>query len=154
MVYTVRFAHLANAPKWKPGDTIKRGDIVGTMGTSGQSTAFHLHIDCAHEKQTKLFRLVDYDVSIKPAPRQLLYFIDNDLFGVEPVITTPYAELEYFTTRGKVHHGFDVVPIDRKTTKKHFDIHWNRSAVGTVVAVFDEPKSYGHCIYVTFETKE
>ena len=109
MKYTVRFAHMKEAPKWKRGDVIKPGDIIGTMGTSGQSTAAHLHIDCAQGEQTRLYQLVDYDVSINPAPRQFLYFIDKDLFGVEPV-TTPYAELEYFIKRGKVHHGFDVVP--------------------------------------------
>ena len=159
MKYTVRFAHMKEAPKLKRGDVIKPGDVIGTMGTSGQSTAAHLHIDCAQGEQTRLYQLVDYDVSINPAPRQLLYFIDKDLFGVEPVVTTPYAELEYFIKRGKVHHGFDVVPFDRKHwekgkqigTEDHYAIHWNRSCTGIVSAVLDEPRSYGHCLYVTFE---
>lgn len=151
MRYTVRFAHMKEAPKWKRGDVIKPGDVIGTMGTSGQSTAAHLHIDCAQGEQTRLFQLVDYDVSINPAPRQLLHFIDKDLFGIAPVITTGYADHEYWTSRGKVHHGFDVVPIDRRTTQAHYNIHWNRSVNGIVSAVLDEPRSYGHCLYVTFE---
>jgi hypothetical protein len=151
MKYTVRFAHMKETPKWKRGDVIKTGDVIGTMGSSGQSTAAHLHIDCAQGEQARLYQLVDYDVSINPAPRQLLHFIDDDLFGVAPVITTGYADYEYWASRGKVHHGFDVVPVDRRATQKHFDIHWNRSVNGIVSAVLDEPKSYGHCLYVTFD---
>ena len=151
MKYTVRFAHMKEAPKWKRGDTIKPGDVIGIMGTSGQSTAAHLHIDCAQGEHTRLYQLADYDGAVNPAPRQLLYFIDRDLFGVDPVVTTGYADLEYFVTRKKVHHGFDVVPCDRKTSIAHFAIHWNRSCTGIVSAVLDEPGSYGHCLYVTFE---
>lgn len=32
MKYTVRFAHMKEAPKWKRGDVIKIGDVIGTMG--------------------------------------------------------------------------------------------------------------------------
>jgi len=39
MKYTIRFAHLRDKQRYKIGDTIKRGDIIGTIGTSGQSTA-------------------------------------------------------------------------------------------------------------------
>ena len=45
MTYTVRFAHLAETPNLHIGSRIKRGDIVGKMGNTGQSTAIHLHIE-------------------------------------------------------------------------------------------------------------
>ena len=151
MKYTVRFAHLEKKPKWKKGQTINRGDVVGRMGSTGQSTANHLHLDCAQGEQTRLFHLSDYDTVVNPAPRQLLYFIDDELFGVQSVVTTPYAEVEYFQKRGKVHHGLDIVPWNRKATDENFDIHWNRSKPGTVTLVGYDPKGYGHYIYVTFD---
>jgi hypothetical protein len=152
MKYTVRFAHMESAPKYKIGDTINQGDPIGIMGTSGQSTAIHLHIDCARGEQKKPYQLYEMDDGdIIPAPKQLLYFIDKDLFGVAPLITTTYAEFAYFFERAKVHHGFDVVPIDRKTTKDHYAIKWNRTNPGKVSLIVDDPKGYGHCIYITYE---
>lgn len=152
MKYTVRFAHLDKKPDYKISDTIKTGDIIGTMGTSGQSTATHLHIDCVRGEQKKPYQLYEMDDGdLIPAPKQLLFFIDKDLFGVEPVVTTPYAEVEYFKYRAKVHHGLDIVPINRKTTRENYKIRWNRSAVGTVSLIVDDPKGYGNCIYITFE---
>jgi hypothetical protein len=144
---------MEKAPEYKVGDTIKRGDTIGIMGTSGQSTALHVHIDCAIGEQKKPYQLFEMDDGgkILPAPRQLLLFIDKELFGVEPLITTPYAEFAYFMERGKVHHGFDVVPIDRKVSKDHYAIKWNRSMPGKVSLVGDDPKGYGHCIYITYE---
>jgi len=152
MKYTVRFAHLEKPPELKVGDRVKNGDIIGVMGTSGQSTATHLHIDCvrgSHNKKYQLYEMDDGDLI--PAPKQLLYFIDRDLFGIDPFITTPYAELDYFKSRAKVHHGFDVVPVNRKTTRENYRIRWNRSMVGNVSLVVDDPSGYGHCIYITFE---
>lgn len=151
MKYTVRFAHLKNKSKLKIGERVRFGDKIGTMGSSGQSTAAHLHLDCARGEQKELFHLFDYDQKIIPAPKQLLYFIDNDLFKVQPVITTPYADHEYFKTRKKVHHGFDVVPWDRKATEDHFDIYWNRSKEGTVLLNGYDPAGYGNYIYIMFE---
>lgn len=149
MIYTTRFAHFESAPKWKAGDKIKRGDIIGIMGNSGDSTGKHLHLDSAEGVQLKPYHLYDYDESIKPSPRQCLLFIDDELFGTELEVTTAYAEFEYFTKRKKVHHGFDVVPKNRKP--KYFDIHWNRSMEGTVVLVLDDPAGYGHCIYIAYD---
>lgn len=151
MKYTVRYAHLNAEPTWKRGETILRGQTVGIMGTSGQSTATHLHIDCAQGEQTRLYQLADYDGAINPAARQLLLFIDRELFGASPVITTQYADIEYFTERGKVHHGFDVVPDDRKISRAHYSIKWNRSIPGKVSMVGYDAKGYGHFIYITFE---
>jgi len=152
MKHTVRFAHLEKKPEWKIGDVIKSGNVIGKMGTSGQSTATHLHIDCVRGEKNKPYQLFEMDDDfLIPAPKQLLYFIDKDLFGVEPIITTGYADPEYFFQRKKVHHGFDVVPMNRKTTRENYKIHWNRTSPGTVTLIMDDPKGYGHCLYISFE---
>jgi len=39
-----RFAHLSNT-KLKVGDSVKNGDLIGLMGSSGNSTSVHLHLD-------------------------------------------------------------------------------------------------------------
>ena len=41
--YRLIYAHLRRDVKVKVGDTVKRGQIVGTMGSSGSSTGTHLH---------------------------------------------------------------------------------------------------------------
>lgn len=151
MIYTVRFAHMKDAPKWKLDDIIKPNDIIGTMGTSGQSTAAHVHIDCVKGLQERRYTIMDilHDNPISDK-RQLDFFIDYDLFKVKPFITTGYEDQEYFETFHKWHRGYDVVPIDRHKTQEHYDIHWNRSMNGKVCLVVDEPEAYGHCIYISF----
>lgn len=155
MKYTVRFAHLRSAPNWKAGDIINRGDIIGIMGNTGASTGAHLHIDCVEGEQKSRYTLTMIDKgNPKPNKNQLFFFIDDELFGVEPYLTTGYDDPDYFATYGKWHKAYDVVPVDRRKTGEHFVIHWNRSYPGIVSLIVDEPKGYGHCIYITFETEE
>ncbi len=152
MKYTVRFAHLESKPKWKVGEVLTRGDIVGIMGTTGQSTALHLHIDCVEGEQKQPYKLIDLSNGNKvSSSHQLFFFIDKELFGVDPVITTEYNDTEYLKTYGKLHRGYDLVPSDRHQTREHYAIHWNRSKEGIVSLVVDDPKGYGNCIYITFE---
>ena len=42
--YETLYGHLASY-KVKPGDRVKKGDIIGTMGSSGRSTGPHLHYE-------------------------------------------------------------------------------------------------------------
>jgi len=153
MILTARYAHLDSLPRWKVGDTILENFIVGRMGNSGQSTAAHLHFDLTRGENAGLYSLHDIE-SEKPASaplKQYLYFLDDDMFTVPLVVTTAYAELEYYKLTRKVHHGFDLVPEDRRTTKDHFDIHWNRSMKGKVVRVGNDPYGYGYHIQISFE---
>lgn len=155
MKNTIRFAHMAELPKHKKGDKIKPGDIIGTMGSTGQSTANHVHIDNVEGEQTEPYKLVDLSNGKKiPNKKQLDYFIDKDLFGVKPIITTQYDDPNYRKTYGKWHKGYDIVPIDRLETQEHFSIHWNRSMNGKVSLVGFDQNGYGNFIYITYEEKE
>lgn len=40
------FAHLDSFGNFQPGDVVKEGSPLGVMGTTGTSTAVHLHWDC------------------------------------------------------------------------------------------------------------
>ena len=153
MTYTVRYAHLESSPVLKVGDIIHRGQIIGRMGSSGQSTKAHLHLDGAEGSPDHLYSLADMEAGDpKPIPlRQLLHFIDSELFGVDPFVTTHYACHKYFAKRKKVHLGYDLVPIDRHQTQRHFDIKWNRSMPGKVTRVAYDPDGYGYHIYISFE---
>lgn len=84
MKYTVRFAHMKEAPKWKEGDLTNANDIIGIMGTSGQSTAVHLHIDCVVGEIKTPYKLADIGKRFAPLEKQLDYFIDSDLFCCRP----------------------------------------------------------------------
>ena len=41
----ILMAHMKNKPNFKVGDTLKRGQTVGTMGNTGNSYGEHLHIE-------------------------------------------------------------------------------------------------------------
>lgn len=42
--YTSRYAHLTQL-NVKVGDTVKQGQVIGTVGSTGNSTGFHLHFE-------------------------------------------------------------------------------------------------------------
>jgi len=152
MVYTVRFAHLKVKPNYKVGDKIKTGDFIGFMGNTGKSSGAHLHLDCVEGIQSSRYTQSQIEEGLyKPSPRQLNYFIDEDLFKIKPFITSYYADPEYQMVYRKVHFGYDVVPINRHSTTANYTIYWNRSMNGTVVKVLDSDPGYGNCIYICFE---
>lgn len=151
--YTWRIAHLEFASNLKVGDIVTRGMVLGKMGSSGQSTAIHLHTDCVKGLVKNKYTLADIEKGIYiPSPRQLNYFIDSELLGWPIYITTYYADLEYQLKRKKVHYGYDVVPEDRKRTTAHYFIHWNRSMKGEVIAKGYDEAGYGHYLHIGFRT--
>lgn len=152
MTYTVRFAHLAERPSFKIGQTIRRGNRIGRMGNSGKSTAAHLHQDTVRGLHTRRYTQAEIEAGDPvPAPRQAAFFIDSELFGIKPVITAGYADPVYLADFKKLHMGFDAVPWDRHRSQDHFWIHWNRSMPGRVLEILDDPDGYGYCLYIGFE---
>lgn len=152
MFYTVRYAHLKDLSNYKVGDSIKPKQLIGIMGSTGQSSAAHLHIDCVEGKQSVRYTLGQIEEGVyKSSPRQLNYFIDDDLFKIQPVVTTYYADFSYQKQYKKIHHGYDVVPTNRHSTTANFNIYWNRSMKGTVTNLLNNDPGYGNCIYICFE---
>ena len=160
--YTVRFAHLEELPIAMEGNVIFEGDKVGKMGSSGQSKFNHLHIDVIEGLLNKIVRLneIGYEPekTYKPNIKQLNYFIDDELFGVKPVITTPFYDPEYKVKYKKDHPAYDLVPEDRHEKnrysdlkKEHFTIYWNRSKKGTILKKGFDDGGYGFYILIGFE---
>lgn len=147
MKYTVRYAHLKWLPKYDVGDAIIAGSLIGTIGSTGQSTGEHLHIDCVVGEIRMPFKLSDIGKRFAPSEKQLDYFIDSELFGCRPIVTTPFMDSEYKKQFGKDHPAIDVVPCD--PLKKA--IKWNRSKNGVVSWIGYQPESYGNVIYITFD---
>ena len=151
--YTVRFAHLEEIPIPKPGDIIFRGDKVGRMGNTGKSTAAHLHIDVVETLVNRIIRLKDIGYeegkAYQPNIEQLNYFIDDELFGIDPVITTYFYDPKYIIDWNKNHPGYDLVPSDYDTMD-HYNIYWNRSKTGIILAVGCD-NGYGNYILIGFE---
>lgn len=148
MNYTVRYAHLKEKSNLVIGEPVRAGDKLAIMGNTGFSTGPHLHIDCVKGIQDKIYHLSDMENGIiEPAPRQLNYFIDEDLFKAQFAITTVYNELQYFRKYGKIHSGYDVVGVGDGS------IYWNRSHTGTVV-YNDFDKGYGNCLMIRFLVEE
>jgi len=150
--YTVRFAHLKDAPALKIGDLVNRGAVIGTMGNTGSSAGAHLHLDVVEGVQAGRYSLTDIAADRpKPSPKQAVLFVDKELFGVEPLVTTGYADPAYYAERAKLHLAFDLVPIDRHETAAHHAIHWNRSMAGVVVKTAVKDAGYGNYISIAFE---
>ena len=153
--YTVRFAHLKESPIPIPGDVIFQGDKVGTMGSTGESKHNHLHIDVIEGLIKRIVRLHDIGYeegkAFLPNIRQLNYFIDNELFGIRPVITTHFYDPEYKKMYEKDHPAYDLVPADRHVTEEHFNIYWNRTKTGIILNKGFDENGYGYFILIGFE---
>ena len=150
MKYTVRFAHLETIFV-QPGQIVSRGQVIGKMGSTGQSTAAHLHIDCVEGEHKERYNLSMMGKGKpKPDKKQLDFFIDSELFETDIEITTGYLDPDYEILFSKPHAGYDVVPKDRKETDIHYKIHWNRSASGEVIKIMKNDPGYGKCVYVVF----
>lgn len=154
--YTAKFAHLESLPTLKEGQIIKRGEKLGRMGSTGKSNANHLHFGLIKEFHAKIWRLSEIEFDREHAT-QSSYFIDHELFGIEPHITTFYCDPTYNDGRGNwiCHPCYDFVPADRHITDKHFDIFWNRSMPGQVLKIgrdFDDlTKGYGYYCLIGFD---
>jgi len=146
LLYTVRYAHLEGPSPLDLKATVKRGNVVGVMGDSGQSTGPHLHIDCVQDKQDSLYRLNDIYANDPMADfKQLAHFIDEEL-GAGPFrITTHIYDYRYKSKgKWKPHPGYDVVV---ETTHKR--LYWNRSMDGAVI-LKGHDSGYGHYVCVAF----
>lgn len=148
MKYTVRFAHLKYKSALKVGDYVNRGDSVGTMGTTGKSTGPHLHIDCVRGSQLYPWRQSQCEeLAIVPAPKQLNYFIDDELFKYPILIGAYYCDPKYMANMDMLHFAYDVEP--EHPLEKPL-IYWNRSMYGLVIATGHDP-GYGYYIHIEFE---
>lgn len=146
---TVRYCHLDKI-LMKEGDEVNYNDTIGIMGNTGFSSAAHLHIDCIKESERYPWHLYDMESGqLTPELRQLNLFIDSDLFGVKPVITTGIADVDYMTKYGSLHLAYDVVPKNRHETSANLGIKWNRSKQGKVIST-GEHRIYGKYIHVEF----
>lgn len=153
MEYTIRFCHMEKSYV-KKGDVLKFGDKIGKMGSTGQSTHNHVHMDLAQEAISELYHLSDIPdkiTDIQELMRQYHFFIDDSLFGVDPVITSSFGDPMYkIRKKWKFHPGYDLVPVNRFKTEKNFDIMWNRSIEGLVVSS-ELDDAYGNYVNIVFE---
>lgn len=151
MIYTVRFAHLSDVYV-KPGQVVKRGMKIGKMGGTGAVDGDHLHLDDVEGAQAGRYTLANMASGRpKPDPRQASLFIDKELFGVDPAITTFYYDPRYYKKYAKWHPGYDVVPLDRHAGGANFDIRWNRSMDGKVSRVVENDPGYGNYVLIVYE---
>jgi len=144
--YTFRLAHLSRTPL-KKGTLVHRGDNIGRMGSTGQSTGPHGHIDVVKGRQAWVYRLSNiYSGNPEPDFLELHYFIDDELTGGKDFrITSHIYDYRYVIDgKWKAHPAYDIV-IDSKNP----EFYWNRSFVGEVIAEGFDP-GYGNYIQIFY----
>lgn len=151
MLFTAMYAHLESKPDLAEGQLLRRGAKIGKMGNTGKSTANHLHLGLINGIHGSLWRLANIHPS-RDHSKQTAYFIDAELFGIEPHITTFYCDSRYNDGKGNWinHPCYDIVPADRHISDKHFNIFWNRSMPGEVLTSgYDD--GYGYYVLIGFD---
>jgi len=76
--YKTRYAHLS-AFKIKVGDKVKRGDLIGLVGTSGKSTGPHLHYE-VEKNGEKVNPIHYYHTDLSPEQYERLLKISQNSF--------------------------------------------------------------------------
>ena len=145
--YTALLGHMESDSPLSVGEEVKEGDKIGRMGSSGKSTAPHLHLGVLDGIRATIFRMSSVPVSERIL-QQLAYFLeDKKLFNYENEIT-----FSFFDPRYQKHRGYDVVPKNRhKEPGKNFDMFWPRTKKGTVLNKgYDE--GYGYYILIGYES--
>ena len=69
--FTVRYLHMMNRSPKKIKSTVKKGEYIGNVGTSGNSTGYHLHFDCntiGAYRGGENSKTVNYSTCVDPAP--------------------------------------------------------------------------------------
>ena len=155
MIYQARFAHLEHTNSLEVGETVERGHVIGRMGNSGKSAAPHVHFDLIQEVvNDKVYRLKDIEGYTKNHAAllgQYHYFLDHELFDYPLKVTSCFGDPSYLNGGfWEYHPAYDIVPLDRHETTKHFDLHWNRTSHGKVVAV-GEDYGYGNYICIAYQ---
>jgi hypothetical protein len=153
MKYTIRFCHLETIPGHKVGDIITYSEKVARMGSTGKSTAPHLHMDCVEGYHSTPWRLSDMEHwRQSPSPRQLARFVCDGLFDTKIHVTSWYCDPYYFDRNGNLilHMAYDVVPEDRHETNNHFWIKWPINNQGIMLSLGNDI-GYGNYLHVGFE---
>lgn len=154
MKYTFRTAHLKEKSPLVVGEVVKPGDLLGYMGSTGDSTGDHNHSDVIEGAHSHMYRMSDIGAHgvLKASPEQLLYFFEDDAFyGVLPVVTTPYLDLSYWKSRRKYHYGFDTIPRGW-TDAIEWPCYWARSERYNAVCLRNEwDNAYGWHVNIGFE---
>jgi CRP-like cAMP-binding protein len=128
----------------------KKGEIIIKEGTRVTDVLYVIEGLIKHIIRLEEIGYED-EYSYRPNIKQLNYFIDNELFGIKPVITTPFYDPEYQVLFDKHHAAYDLVPEDRHHSQDHFSIYWNRTRTGVILSKgFDI--GYGFYILIGFET--
>ena len=162
MLYQARYTHLEYLPDFQKNEIVKRFDKIGRMGSTGKSTANHVHFDLIQSKHLdklellnrSVYRLADIQGMILSLPllmNQYYLFLDHEIFNYPLHITSYFGDPGYIN-RGafEFHPAYDFVPEDRHNSNKHFDVYWNRSKDGIVTNIGNDA-AYGNFICICFE---
>jgi len=147
MYYTAKYAHLQEPSHLKIGDTVRYGDLLGIIGSTGQSKGRHLHLDCVEGQHPFIWTLANMEHGIvTPAYKQLNYFVDEYLLDAPFIITAYFNDYRYQKLLGKAHLAYDIIGV----TVSAWNVYWNRTKPGTITGNRFHG-GYGNTLLVEFE---
>ena len=119
---TVRLLHqeINYQPKGFKG---VKGDLMCRAGKTG-TVLIHSHIEIGKGKHQQMSLALLNSGAIEPDKELLYKFVNDDLFGVRPHISTHFLESFYEGIYGRKHPALDAVPFNRHFTTANFDMYW------------------------------
>lgn len=153
----IHLCHLLNPPLVPAGTYVKRGQLLGYVGSTGHSTGPHCHMEGTWNKPVSWYQ---YPNKLRSVDIQHIYFDPSPFIrdGLPCAFTYKgYGFLAYAPSEGGYHLGVDInspndlgkpvmSPVNGRVQFSE-GVHWLRSAVGKLFpSVFNH--GFGNHIWI------
>lgn len=145
------YAHMyANSITVFAGDTVEQGQVIGKMGTSGNSTGTHLHFEIRNGGNTRDFKVdpllyVDPD-NPRPAGSSLIDWIKNVEGGISGRYVDGDNYIVYDGGDGVLTVGYGIVIVNRSGQQLYTNIYNKPVTVGSRIPMNIVDKMFGQII--------
>lgn len=147
--YSVLMGHFKELNKnLKVGSVLEEGDLIGIMGSTGNSTGNHVHVTAAKGRVSRAFYRADYNNgSIVPLEAETNSFKSNKLFyhkGTYVPALVSYSDYyksnnDFYQWRGdRYHFGVDLITSNSYLDANRPEVRWPKKVKATVIAMGDD----------------
>lgn len=151
-IKTARVTHLAEQSPLRPGDTVKQGELIGIMGSTGLSSINHTHLDAIKGVVKGCWRSgqiisgqfeLDLDFMMQfiryellNGPLKISYFVDDPRYQ-------EHVE-KYLKQKANPHKGIDILEWSGRSVP----IYWPLEVPGTCLSNYFDNSAYGWAVNI------